>query len=181
MRRNGHEKSRGWRPTPQRSCPGFFRSVKLYCHARGPRPSCGTLWNRTPASRLYGSRGLCNCSDSLCVYHTLLLSTSAPFLSGSSAACPPRERVGERIGKDRKGKEWKGMEWVIDKSFLDFSLYTYIFILLRWIFRRRFSRQRIIRRRENQQRCKEGKARQSCLALCRFYRAEAGLSSRPQK
>jgi len=88
---------------------------------------------------------------------------SVPFLSGGSAACSPRE--GERIGK----------EWVIDKSLLVFSLLTYIFILLRWITRRRFFRQRIIQRRKCQQRRKRGKAHQSCLALCRFYRAEAGV------
>ena len=67
------------------------------------------------------------------------LLASVPFLSGGSAACPPREGVGERIGK----------EWVIDKSLIDFSVFTYIFILLhriylRRIFRQRFSRHRLI-------------------------------------
>ena len=98
-------------------------------------------------------------------YSASLRSASVPFLSGGSAACSTKGGVGERTGT----------EWVFDKSFLDFSYYTYIFILLRWIFRRRFSRQRIIRRWENQQRRKDGKAHQSCLAICRFYRAEADV------
>ena len=73
---------------------------------------------------------------------TALLLAPVPFLSGGSATCPPREGVGERIGK----------EWVIDKSLLDFSLFTYIFILLRriylhTIFQHRFSRCRFFQRR----------------------------------
>ncbi len=68
---------------------------------------------------------------------TALLLASVPFLSGSSAACPPRAGVGERIG----------MEWVIDKSLLDFSLFTYIFILLRWIIQRRGFQHWIFQRR----------------------------------
>ncbi len=58
---------------------------------------------------------------------TALLLASVPFLSGGSAACPPREGVGERIGK----------EWVIDKSLIDFSVFTYIFILLHRIYLRK--------------------------------------------
>ena len=110
-------------------------------------------------------RGSDNGHDNPCCYMTAPLLASVPVLSGGSAACSTKGGGGERIG----------MEWVFDKSFLDFSLYTYIFILLRWIIRRRFSRQRIIRRRKRQQRCKAGKAHQSCLARCRFYRAEAGI------
>ena len=68
---------------------------------------------------------------------TALLLASVPFLSGGSAACPPREGVGERIGK----------EWVIDKSLLDFSLFTYIFILLRWIIQHRGFQHWIFQRR----------------------------------
>lgn len=51
---------------------------------------------------------------------TALLLASVPFLSGGSAACPPREGVGERIGK----------EWVIDKSLLDkIFIYLYLYFI----------------------------------------------------
>lgn len=121
------QRSQDGRPTPRRSCPGFFCSAKLCCHARGPRPSCGTRWKCTPASRLYASSGSENGHDNPCCYMTALLLASVPFLSGGSAACPPREGVGERIGK----------EWVIDKSLIDFSVFTYIFILLHRIYLRK--------------------------------------------
>ena len=145
--------------------------MKLCCYASGPQSACGTLWKRTPASRLYASKGSDNEHDSPCCYMTAPLLDSVPFLPGGSAACSTRGGGEERIGT----------EWVFDKSFLDFSLYTYIFILLRWIFRRRFSRQRIIRRRERQQRCKEGKAHQSALPSVVFIVPRQVLSSRPQK
>ena len=51
---------------------------------------------------------------------TALLLASVPFLSGGSVACPPREGVGERIGK----------EWVIDKSLLDkIFIYLYLYFI----------------------------------------------------
>lgn len=165
MRRNRHGNARagGQRPgTPVLASAGLWNCTVTQ---EGLRPSCGTRWKRTPALRLYASSGSDNAPDNPCCYFASLPPPFVPFPSDGFAACSTKGGVGERIE----------MEWVFDKSFLDFSLYTYIFILLRWIIRRRFSRQRIIRRRKRQQRCKAGKAHQSCLARCRFYRAEAGI------
>ena len=101
-------KSQGGRPTLRRSCPWLLIDCKLCCHTavtqEGRRPSCDTRRNRTPASRLYGFCGSDNVHDNPRCYLTSLLFASLPFPSGGFAACPPREGVGERIGK----------EWVID-------------------------------------------------------------------
>ena len=134
------QRSQGGRPTFRRPCPGFCWTVKLCCHTRGPRPSCDTRRNRTPASRLYGFCGSDNVHDNPCYDLTSLLFASVPFPSGGFAACPPRE--GERVGK----------EWVIDKSLLDFSVFTSIFILLRRICLHRFFQHWISRRRLFQRR-----------------------------
>ena len=83
---------------------------------------------------------------------TTPLLASVPFLSGGSAACSTRGGVGERIGT----------EWVFDKSFLDFSLYTYILYLYFIALDFPTTVQR-------------GQGTSISLALCRFYRAEAGI------
>lgn len=143
MRRTGQEESQDRRPTPWCFCPGLFWCMKLCCHARGLRPSCGTLWKRTPASRLYASRGSGSEHDNPCCYMTAQFLASVPFLSGGPTACPPSEKVGERIGK----------EWVIDRSLFEKSLiYLIIFIILRWIIQRRVFQHWIFRQRFFQRR-----------------------------
>ena len=77
-------------------------------------------------------------------YLTSLLFASVPFPSGGFAACPPREGVGERIGK----------EWVIDKSLLDF-VFSYLYLyFIALDFPTSVFRCRIIRQRKCQQRQK---------------------------
>ena len=81
------QRSQGGRPTPRRPCPGFCWTVKLCCHTRGPRPSCDTRRNRTPASRLYCFCGSDNVHDNPCYDLTSLLFASVPFRSGGVGGC----------------------------------------------------------------------------------------------
>ena len=91
--------------------------MKRCCNTRGPRTSCGTRRNRTPASRLYGFCGSNNGPDNPFYYSASPLFASVPFPSGGFAARSSTGRVAERIGK----------EWVIDKSLLDF-IFSYLYL-----------------------------------------------------
>ena len=96
---------------------------------------------------------------------TSLLFASVPFPSGGFAACPPREGVGERIGK----------EWVIDKSLLDFIfsyLYLYFIVL---DFPTSVFPLSDYPTTEMPTTAKRARHVYLCLALYRPYRAEAGV------
>ena len=96
---------------------------------------------------------------------TVLLLASVPFLSGGSAACPPREGVGERIG----------MEWVINKSLLDFSLLTYCLYFIALDYPLSVFPTTDNPTTEMPTTAKGQGTVYLCLALYRPYRAEAGI------
>ena len=117
MHRNRHGNARagGQRPgTPVLASAGLWNCTVTQ---EGLRPSCGTRWKRTPASRLYASSGSDNDPDNPCCYFASLPLPSVQFPSDGFAARSPRKRGGESIGK----------EWVIDWSLLDF-VFSYLYL-----------------------------------------------------